>query len=388
MRQPRFLLYAVDGLGLGHVTRLLGLARAIRRQSSSAEILFLTASEASHVIYREGFAAVKVPSRSAASTGKLRHASWLRLTQTMVWNAVAAFDPHCLVVDSFAAGSLHELLPLLRWPLRKVFVFRAQRSERALDPFTQSTLRLYDLILVPHTAGTEDVPTPPSVKTIWTGPMLLRDPADLQDRDTARAALGLPRDGTIGLITLGGGGEPEMVAARAQLHQAILAANNAGGSQVYWVEMDGPLSRDASSEYSTESSQYHVLRDVHPLMIYLRAFDFAVSAAGYNTTHELQAAQVPTVLWPFSRDLDDQAQRARRLAQAGRALCIGEGTGMSGEKSDNRVAELSAAISDVMRPATREKLRIAMSAGDGSAEGAEWHNGATTGAAAMLELLA
>jgi UDP:flavonoid glycosyltransferase YjiC (YdhE family) len=156
--------------------------------------------------------------------------------------------------------------------------------------------------------------------------------------------------------------------------------------------MDGPLSRKASAEYSAAPTQYQLLRDVYPLMIYLRAFDFAVSAAGYNTTHELQVAQVPTVLWPFPRELDDQAERARRLAQLGRVLCIGEGTGRGsgteGEGQDSRVAELAAAISDVLRPATREKLRIAMSAGNSGEDGAEWRNGATAGAAAVLELLA
>ncbi|MBV9471259.1 MAG: hypothetical protein JO316_21310 [Abitibacteriaceae bacterium] len=409
----RYLFYAVDGLGLGHVTRLLALARAVRRQCPAAEILLLTASEASHVIYREGFAALKVPSRAAASTGRLRHGSFVRLSQSVVWNAVTAFDPHCLIVDTFAAGALHELLPLLRWPLRKVFVFRAQRPERANDTFLQNTLRLYDLILVPHAPDTEEIPTPDGIPTVWTGPMLLRDREELLDRTTARAQLGLPLEGEIGLLTLGGGGEPETAVARKQLNCAIEGA----GSEMLWVEMEGPLLRPpanatsakpaevTSTEVEQGSSvsatspplaqpQWRVLRDVYPAMPYLNAFDCAVASVGYNTTHELQAAGVPTVLWPFTRDVDDQQQRAQNLAQAGRALCVGEGAGMdnqAGVTADNeRVIELTAAIRDLMQPATRERLRQAMAAAmprTDAETGQAWRNGADIGAEAILKLL-
>lgn len=371
----RLLFYAVDGLGLGHVTRLLALARAVRQQSPDAEILFLTASEASHVIYREGFAALKVPSRAAAATGHLRHGSFVRLTQSVVWNAVTAFDPHCLVVDTFAAGALHELLPILRWPLRKVFIFRAQRAERAADPLLQSTLRLYDLILVPHHPGSENIPAPDSSATVWTGPMLLRARDELLDRAAARTALGLPVEGEIGLITLGGGGEPETLTAREQLRRALATIPH----QTLWVEVAGPLLRAAPENGSAESD-WQVLRDIYPLMPYLRAFDCAVSAVGYNTTHELQAAGIPSLLWPFTRDLDDQSSRAQRLARAGRALAMGEGTGIETE-GENRVPELTGALQALLQPATRAQLRHAMDAAQ------EHDNGATVGAIAILKLL-
>lgn len=390
MRRPRLLFYAVDGLGLGHVTRMLALARAVRRLSPDAEILFLTASEAAHIIYSEGFAALKLPSRAAASAGRLRGSSWLRLAQTIVWNAVAAFDPHALVVDTFAAGTLHELLPILRWPLRKIFVFRAQRAERAADPFLQSTLRLYDLILVPHEPGSETIPLPEGVAARWTGPMLLRDADELLPRAQARAALGLPPHEAIGLITLGGGGEPETARARERLRAALVAARN----EMLWVEAQGPLARRSTQDASDPASangqaHWRVLRDVHPLMIYLHAFDCAVASAGYNTTHELQAAGVPAILWPFARDLDDQEQRARRLEQAGRALCVGTGTDEDGAGEDGagnegqrRVAELAAALERLAQPAERERLRAAICAPPDT-----WRNGAASGAEAVLELL-
>jgi hypothetical protein len=34
-----------------------------------------------------------------------------------------------------------------------------------------------------------------------------------------------------------------------------------------------------------------------------------VAAAGYNTVQETQVAALPTLLWPFARDVDDQFAR-------------------------------------------------------------------------------
>lgn len=467
MNRPRLLFYAVDGLGLGHVTRMLALARAVRRLSPGAEMLFLTTSEASHIIYQEGFAALKLPSRTAASSGGLRGGSWLRLTQTVSWNSIAAFDPHCLIVDTFAAGTLQELLPILRWPLRKVFVFRAQRKERASDPFLQRTLELYDLILVPHEAGSETVPTPAGTRAIWTGPILLREASELLTRPESRRALGLPLERDIGLFALGGGGEPEMNRARAQMQRAADQANQ----NTLWVEVAGPLApntktmqnaalestigsaapaheyscarplgrnaNDGTSDAERENGDaaqedafasrdnWRTLRGVHPLMIYLNAFDCAVAAVGYNTTHELQAARVPSVLWPFARDLDDQEARALRLASRGCAIAIAQGSGDANEENNGEVigsdavssdatkaadrlkeaelkeAELARALAELARPEKRRQMRDAMDAMQGGAVGNDSiegdacggmgnitrRSGAMIGAEAVLQLL-
>ena len=75
------------------------------------------------------------------------------------------------------------------------------------------------------------------------------------------------------------------------------------------------------------------MRDVMP------AFDGAVSAAGYNSVHELMFAGIPTVLVPFGRVLDDQERRARELADAGACLCCTPLTEASLGKALDRLAD-------------------------------------------------
>jgi hypothetical protein len=309
-----------------------------------------------------------------------------------------------LIVDTFAAGTVHELLPVLRWPLRKVFVFRAQRDERAEDTFFQSTLKLYDLVLIPHHAGEENVTAPATPRVVWTGPMLIRDRDELMSRKAARQALGLPLEGEIALVTLGGGGDPEIAVARSLLAKAIAGSAN----RALWVETRGPLSRDlashgvhASGGQSTDgmangaefgctlsealAENHRLLRDVQPQMPFLAAFDYAVASAGYNTTHEMQAAGLPTIFWPFARDLDDQSDRVRRLAQAGRALSVGEGANPAAERIEN----LKEALLRMALAPERDALRTAMSnhaVGRAGGNGAAITNGAAIGAAAILQL--
>lgn len=369
---PRLLFYAVNGVGLGHVTRLLGIARQVRKLEPDAEILFLTSSEAAHLIYRAGFAFVKTPSHSLTAQNLLDEPSILRLNHHTALITALCFEPHCLVVDCFPAGLQDELWPLLQTSVRKVFVFRAQRENATRESDFQKALNLYDLVLVPHKQGSENVPVPPNVQAVWTGPMMGYEPSEMLSREAARAALGLPDQGFIGLITLGGGGEAEIAAARQQIATALQTKPD----NEIWVEVEGPLLRRAS-ETSADSFSWRILRDVHPLMLYLNAFDGAISAVGYNTVQELQAAGVPTILWPFPRLLDDQNARAQGLAQANRALAIGEGI------SENRWQELVDVLQQLRQENTRRQLREAMRAASINTT----QNGATLGAEAILELL-
>lgn len=311
-RRPRLLFYAINGLGLGHVTRLIAIARQVRRQFPEAEIIFLTSSEAESVIYREGFAAFKVPSKTLRAEANIRPATYARLLQTLVINLVAAFNPHILVVDTFPAGVIQELLPVLRWDGRKVFVYRAQRLEIAEAPLMQNTLQLYHLAIVPHHENEEDTPLPDGLPAVWTGPILIRDRSEAKPRGEARQMLGLPPDAPIIYITFGGGGDKEMNRALRLTTDALADLPNA-----HLAVACAPLYRGDMPRRPNIT-----LVDYYPMAELYAAFDAAISATGYNTTMELLHHGIPTAFVPFARQVDDQEARARHIAAVGAGIIL------------------------------------------------------------------
>ncbi len=310
MSAGRYLFYAVNGLGLGHVTRLISIARALRRLEREAEILFLTSSEADGVIYREGFAAVKLPSKSIREQTRLSKSAFLRTAQSVTWSAISAFDPDVLVVDTFPAGSFEELLPVLRWRQRNVFVFREQRPEHGAGELMQATLRLYDRIVVPHASIDEVGPLPEPKKAIAVGPILIRQRSELLGRDEARERLGVDPDRRLGYVSFGGGGDAD---APDALVLAAQVMKDAGVTPVIGV---GALARRSPSIPGSLA-----LPERQPALEVLAAFDAAISGAGYNSVHELLFAGVPSVLVPFERQVDDQLRRAEQAQSKGAAIC-------------------------------------------------------------------
>lgn len=318
----RALFYAVNGLGLGHVTRLLGIARALRRLVPDCEALFLTTSEADGVLHRERFAAVKLPSKTIREEVGLQKSRYLKLAQTVTWNTLAAFEPDVLVVDTYPMGSFEELIPALRWRQKNVFVFREQRADAVGMPLLQATLPLYDAIIVPHRNADAVGAVPEPAKLRAVGPILVRERQELKGRDEARRMLGLPPGDLLVYASFGGGGEPE---SRQALEAAATAVSRIPGAKL--VVGAGPLLRDVPPLPGVT-----VLRGVYPMLEVLPAFDAAITATGYNSVHELLFAGVPSVFVPFERVLDDQDRRAKFYdAQgAGRAVTSADAKTLEG----------------------------------------------------------
>jgi UDP:flavonoid glycosyltransferase YjiC (YdhE family) len=353
----RALFYAVNGLGLGHVTRLLGIARALRRLVPDVEVLFLTTSEADGVLHRERFAAVKLPSKTIREEVGLQKTRYLKLAQTVTWNTLSAFDPDVLVVDTYAMGSFEELLPALRWRQKNVFVFREQRPDAVGMPLLQATLPLYDAVIVPHASVEAVGPVPEPSKLRAVGPILVRERGEVLGRDAARRALQLPANELLVYASFGGGGEPESRRALELAAQAVSALPNA--KLVVGV---GPLLRDVPALPGAV-----LLRGVYPMMEFLPAFDAAISGTGYNSVHELLFTGVPSVFVPFERVIDDQERRALDLDARGAGRAV----------TSLDVAALSQALRSVL------ENRVAISA---AAKRLVPANGAEAAARALLEV--
>jgi predicted glycosyltransferase len=318
-RSLSVLSYAVNGSGLGHLTRLVAINRWIRRYGLLAgtrtQHWFLTTSEADSLLFAEGFASFKMPSKSVVEEAGISKVAYLALAKQWVWHSVGLLRPDVLLVDTFPNGSFGELLGVLDLCRTKVLVLRPVKEEVARRPSFKAVAGLYDRIVVPeHRDGhngrlAEWLEVPPG-RLRYSGPVMVRERCEARPRAEARAALGVP-GGSFCLLASGGGGGD--AAVRAHLESVLrLVADDPG---VHVVLAAGPLHRGAPLRGP------RVTWWTQPgLSSYLAGVDGAVCAAGFNTAHELLFAGVPTVFLPQGKVADDQEGRVQALVDAGAAL--------------------------------------------------------------------
>jgi len=319
-RPLRIVCYAVNGSGLGHVTRLLAIARWLRRLEAmvagvAPEIVFLTSTEATGLLSDARMAALKLPSKGVARAAGLDVVEHRRLAKHFVWQTLGVLAPDLLIVDTFPQGSFDELLPVLDGPFTKVLVLRDVKPELGQRPIFQAALRMYDRVVVPHAPGAA-----PDVAALlgdgagarWVGDVLAVDQIDPvdDDRRALRRELGVESERRLVYISAGGGGDP---GSEAALRAIVLALP----PDVHALVGAGPLYRGArlTGPRLTWFTEPDVAR-------FFPALDAAISAGGYNTVHELMHLGVPAAFFAQDKIADRQAERIAGLARVGACLVL------------------------------------------------------------------
>ena len=313
MSKPkRIICYAINGAGLGHVTRLLSVAKWMRRyvsllEGAVPEVLFLTSSDASDVLADAGFAAFKIPSKTIAKSTGLNKLEYRRLAKHFVWNTLGVFNPDLLVVDTFPSGSFDELFQVLDGPFKKSFLYRKVKPEYAARATFRSAASMYDTIVSPHSIQNCPVEQIGSRKVRCSGEVIQFDREDFLPRDLARKQLGIGENDRLVYLSAGGGGDPD---AASQLHALVEGLCNV--PNLHLLVGAGPLYR--GPRLSAEKLTWY---DGPSVGKYFAGLDAAICAAGYNTFHELMLAGVPTAFFAQPKIADDQAERIQTAVEAG-----------------------------------------------------------------------
>lgn len=374
-RSLRIVSYAVNGRGLGHLVRQVSLHRWMRRYAAFAgvrtEHWFLTTSEADTLLHFEGFAGFKLPSKSVVEPAGIDKASYLGLAKQWVWHSVGLLRPDLLIVDTFPEGSFGELPSVLDLCKHTALVLRPVKEGFSRLGGFRAAVPLYERVIVP-TSGLsfddDDEARACAEIAEWAGPRVRRvgptslfERFDALPREDARRALGVPEGALALLVTGGGGGDDDV---RALFERALAAAGD--DANVHLIFAAGPLYRGAPVRGSGARVTWWTS---HDLARYLGGVDAAVSAAGFNATHELLLAGVPTLLVPQRKIADDQHARAERLARLGLAL-----------SGDLEAAAFQGSLRALLDEARRAELRERLAA-------AGLRNHARDAAAQLLELL-
>lgn len=303
----RLLFCCINGNGLGHVTRILALARQIKKRSPEADLLVMTTSDFTHILAREGIASVKLPTlQTPTASGGLNIA---HMTQALCAQVVATYQPDAVIVDSSPGGLLGEYMSFLNVIPKKFFIF-GMFPNFMKDPRFGFCLQLYTHTFMPF-EETEKTRLGVSLKTphSWVGHFNVREREELLDRDTARKRIGLDEEDQAIFVNLGGGGNPQ----NDRLLQWVLSGLETCEDYRIVCPLQ-PLAKD----YQRLFDHPRLLTVQHfPIVEYYRAFDFAISAAGMNAIAEMTHAGLPALWVPLGHPSTDQDFNAQHFSEMG-----------------------------------------------------------------------
>lgn len=290
----RILMMTSNGVGLGHMTRLLAIAD---RLGSDVEIAFLTMSQAFHLIEERGILTQFLPFH------RLTHAdnkNWNRSLTEEISDMMQFFRPDMLIFDgNVPYGGL--VSALQRHPdVMSIWIRRAMWAGDKSSLLKRSSS--FDTVIEPGeiAARFDDGPTARLRNdTYLVDPVLLVSPKDRLSREDARRELGIKEDETAVGLMLGAGTNFTF----DDIREAFIAdlKNRTGVRLIELVSPVRPIGNDTDLEQLVAYPSYRVSQ----------AFDFMISSAGYNSFHEAILGAIPTLFVPNqAQEMDRQDIRA------------------------------------------------------------------------------
>lgn len=308
-RPPRrVLLMTSNGVGMGHLARMLALAR---RCAPDIQPVFLTLSRAFKVVREQGFLAEHLPFHRALGCDV---GAWNRFLAEELAELIAFYEPAALVFDGNVPyqGLLDaiERHPELWSAWCRRSLWQPGQGSQVVGRESQ-----FDLVIEPGDladAVDRGLTTQHRSKTRRVGPIRLIEADELLTRAAAREALGLTGERPVVLMQLGSGNNFDYQGL-ARAAAKLLAAR---GAEI--VVADWPMA-EARLELPVEARRI----EVFPLAPYLAACDLVISAVGYNAFHEVLLAGTPAIFVPNEHpQQDDQLARARFAESQGLGICV------------------------------------------------------------------
>ena len=305
----RLLFISSNGVGMGHLTRLLAIAR---RCPDDVQPVFATLSQGMPVVTGMGYLAEYLPDHRYLDCDI---STWNRFLRRELDEMIRFYDARVVLFDCNcpyqglidAAGDNPD-----RWC---VWCRRGMWRRGAGEEFIRRE-RHFQAVLEPRDlAGALDqgLTVGHRQRTRLVDPIRLLDDHELVPREVARRELGLDLDRPAILLLLGSENNFDFRMLRRLIVRHL---RSRGGLQI------------AVGEWMISNRRADLPEDVtivrgFPFARWLHAFDGAVSAVGYNSFHELIYAGVPAVFVPNENPKqDDQLARALYAERHGLGYCL------------------------------------------------------------------
>jgi hypothetical protein len=331
----RLFLVSSNGVGIGHLTRLLSVAR---RLQEDLESVFITFSQGVSILQQFGYPFRYMPSQLHAG---IDYAAWNQWLRSELDELIATHQPAAIVFDGnnpypgLLASAVHQPRCRLCWIRRGMW-------RPTHDATFLNAARHFDLIIEPDdvaSAADRGVTAQNREEVLGVAPIRLLEDEELLSREQARLELGLNADDPAVLIQLGSGGNRDIAYL---IDVAVEALSRVPRMQIAVVEWL------VGTERLKLWPGVRLIRGF-PVSRYVNAFDFTIAASSYNTFNETISAGLPAIFIPNEHaSMDDQSARAAFAEVNGAGFHLPEG----------QVREIGGIVETLMDPTTRALIRL------------------------------
>jgi len=338
-----------NGIGMGHLARQLAIARHLPPELRP---VFATMSHSMKAVVQEGYLAHFLTYHRHLNAAT---EDWNRTLAEEIFDLLTHLRPAIFAYDATAVyGGLVEALNMFP-NIFSVWVRRPMWRENHRQFLDLSAH--FDAVIEPAELAQDFDHGPTNAErgnVLLVPPVLHIEPEERMSRAEARAALNLPEEATVVALQLGSGANFEIGSVREAVISAILDRPD-----TILLDLRSPIAAEAAAARPAHP-RYRVA-ELFPSFRYSRAFDAAVTAAGYNTFHEHVLGAIPTLFMPNEADeMDLQLNRARWAELTGHGLLM---------RRDYDLAHVRAHIEQLLDPAERQRIAKRCRA-------IEWTNGA------------
>ncbi len=333
------VFFPTNGVGFGHFTRLFAIARRLKKIDPEVEIIFFTTMPTLHLLKYEGIPSYHIPGRKMFDD--VTASEWNMLCEENLSNLFSIHNPSVFVFDG--TFPYRGMLNAIRGQdeIDKIWVRRGTFKKGATR-IPVDSIDHFDIIIRPSDSveSAKDDHSEIDAEIFDCEPIIFASKDELKSREYLRNRLGIPLDAIVAYVQLGAGQINDI-----ESDISITLTELAKHENVYTVVGESML----GTPISFEGPRLRFLRD-YPNSINYNAFDFSVTACGYNSYHEMIHFGLPAICYPnLNTGMDDQLARAKVAEEAGAMIVL----------TDINRKTVSTAIDKIMDPTTRQRMQVA-----------------------------